>query len=942
MPSEPFWPHLLRHRLEASWGNFSWFSPKTLLLSVNDQIAKVIENPDDSGSIVDRRRMRWVATQRLRGHRVETPQRIVDSTGFLALGDPGEMDASQYSLIRPLAARRAEFEAAGVRTALLMSDVVYPAGNVNQWSDAVYLPYLGLPQSRWDAAITDWTAAGGPGPDGVTPPLRTWNLLAFPGNHDWYDGLNGFMYHACRSEPLSDVAYDEQGYSWRERAAQAWWRKPAPPEREMIQPLREQLDGLTGAVGLPNLPGPYYMVDFVGPDPAQPGATRGLFRAVVVDNGITGTVDREQATWLARYALSGPLPKVLITGSPLVVNNTVARLRIPRLARHDLGESQDAAAAADASAPPVTAALSDGSTDLLDLVEPGHRVALSLAGDVHNYQRVVLTRAAADGSSTGVPWKIPLQVVAGGAGAYLSQAHQVRLDPDGALPLTPAAGAHAGGLALRVPAPDHHRFPTREGSVLHYADRRRGYVGSMLFLVLVGLAAFWFWAESARSLVREQVTVSYGLTSAGHVVAPWWALAALTLLVVLIYRAPWQGWFPRRWPFDSPQILSVAVLAAATGLALWHWPQLSLPLVAALASVGYVLLLVVAQALPPLVESFPELRRSWIARTLAATLVGLYLKNSGHSRVLVITAALAGTAAFVLVKAGYRRLMRDLTRRTLGEPPPTITKPSALAAARELMRWLPFGAAGAALVIATMWLPDRLLTWLGAGGQAAGLGALSRVQALAAVLLGVLVITVLGTVVPWWRSARHSMPAWGYLLLVAGPVGGVVVTRGLWADLAAELGTRAERPVAVGWALAGVVPVLAAALGLVGALAVVALSGAFSVPSADQVSAALQARDGHGGNGLARTPSLFTAMMIAGIPSIDSLSEATRPPFHKNVLVVRYVEDGGVPYLELAALGLDAETTGFEPIETTRVCLAAGSFGTVTVRSASDLADGAP
>ena len=35
----------------------------------------------------------------------------------------------------------------GVDTALLMSDVVYPAGDVNQWADAVYLPYFGLPRT---------------------------------------------------------------------------------------------------------------------------------------------------------------------------------------------------------------------------------------------------------------------------------------------------------------------------------------------------------------------------------------------------------------------------------------------------------------------------------------------------------------------------------------------------------------------------------------------------------------------------------------------------------------------------------------------------------------------------------------------------------------------------------------------------------------------------
>ncbi len=71
-PGDPFWKHLLRERSVARWGNFNWFSARTLLMSLNDQVAKMIES-GQPGSIVDRRRMRWVAEQRDRGVRYEVP-----------------------------------------------------------------------------------------------------------------------------------------------------------------------------------------------------------------------------------------------------------------------------------------------------------------------------------------------------------------------------------------------------------------------------------------------------------------------------------------------------------------------------------------------------------------------------------------------------------------------------------------------------------------------------------------------------------------------------------------------------------------------------------------------------------------------------------------------------------------------------------------------------
>ena len=68
---------------------------------------------------------------------------------------------------------------------MIASDVIYPAGDVDDYRDGVYRPYR---------------SAGRPLP--VAAPL-----LGLPGNHDWYDGLAGFMYHFADRDRLPAAAY---------------------------------------------------------------------------------------------------------------------------------------------------------------------------------------------------------------------------------------------------------------------------------------------------------------------------------------------------------------------------------------------------------------------------------------------------------------------------------------------------------------------------------------------------------------------------------------------------------------------------------------------------------------------------------------------------------------------------------------------------------------
>jgi hypothetical protein len=80
---------------------------------------------------------------------------------FLVIGDPGEGDQSQHALRdQVLLASRKD----AVKFVAIASDVVYPVGAMKDYEPNFYLPLKG-----------------------VTKPV-----LAIPGNHDWYNALDGF------------------------------------------------------------------------------------------------------------------------------------------------------------------------------------------------------------------------------------------------------------------------------------------------------------------------------------------------------------------------------------------------------------------------------------------------------------------------------------------------------------------------------------------------------------------------------------------------------------------------------------------------------------------------------------------------------------------------------------------------------------------------------
>ena len=80
---------------------------------------------------------------------------------FIVIGDPGEGDASQHILRDQLLQVTRQEE---VKFVLISSDVVYPTGAMKDYEANFWLPFHGI---------------GKP-------------VYAIPGNHDWYDALEGF------------------------------------------------------------------------------------------------------------------------------------------------------------------------------------------------------------------------------------------------------------------------------------------------------------------------------------------------------------------------------------------------------------------------------------------------------------------------------------------------------------------------------------------------------------------------------------------------------------------------------------------------------------------------------------------------------------------------------------------------------------------------------
>jgi hypothetical protein len=326
---------------------FSWLSPAPLWRSRNQIVGSLLGDPTND------ERCRWMEIQRKAGKL--QPSLLIEEHAdleefsFLVVGDTGEGDASQFAVVPPLLE-------IGEDTAFMVicSDIIYPSGDAEEYEEKFYRPYKNY--------------------------MRP--IYALPGNHDWYDGLNGFMYQLCGAEaPTQESASepftartDSKGASWRERLRQRLWRKPTemdptvPTRKRVWRSFPAQQSGQRS---------PYFAIE------------TGPLLIVGIDTGMGGGIDREQGEWLRKVSLEIDKPKMLLTGKPIYVD----------------GEYHPG--------------IIEGGGTVDEIVrDPKHRYVAAIGGDIHNYQRYRV-------KVKGHPGPI-YYIVSGGGGAYMSATHKIR------------------------------------------------------------------------------------------------------------------------------------------------------------------------------------------------------------------------------------------------------------------------------------------------------------------------------------------------------------------------------------------------------------------------------------------------------------------------------------------------------------------------------------
>ncbi len=322
---------------------FSWINPLPVWQSRNQILARIFRDPTNA------ERHNWLKLQREAG---KLPENLIldrhagrEEISFVLVGDSGEGDASQHAVVGPLLARGRDAD-----FMVVCSDVIYPAGDAEDYDAKFYEPY-----ERY-----------------LHP------IYALPGNHDWDDGLVGFMHHLCGAEVSLLPTVEQGSASLGERLRRLLWRRPSSRSQHDM-PLRRRLEGDRRS----DQRSPYFAIE-VGP-----------LLIVGIDTGLGGALDRDQGEWLRSISRDREGPKVLLTGKPLYVD----------------GEHHPQ---------PI-----EGGGTVDEIVRaPEHNYVVAIGGDIHNYQRYPVE---VEGREE------PLQyVVSGGGGAYMSATHRIPLvDLDG-------------------------------------------------------------------------------------------------------------------------------------------------------------------------------------------------------------------------------------------------------------------------------------------------------------------------------------------------------------------------------------------------------------------------------------------------------------------------------------------------------------------------------
>jgi uncharacterized membrane protein HdeD (DUF308 family)/3',5'-cyclic AMP phosphodiesterase CpdA len=250
---------------------------------------------------------------------------------FVVIGDTGEGDASQHSL-------RAQYlnvvRQEDVRFVIVSSDVVYPAGAMRHYEEKFWLPFLG-----------------------TTRPV-----YAIPGNHDWFDALEGFAATflepaAARTVLRARVEADNRITSTTDGRIEELIAEASRLRQEYGVPVQQQKT-------------PYFQIQ------------TDTFALFAVDTGVVKRVDPVQRAWLeAALAAARGKTKMVVLGHPFYAGG-----------HYQAGDNPDFA-------------------DLHALLR-AHDVAIVMAGDTHDLEHYVEPQ-----TGNGPP---VLHFVNGGGGAYLS------------------------------------------------------------------------------------------------------------------------------------------------------------------------------------------------------------------------------------------------------------------------------------------------------------------------------------------------------------------------------------------------------------------------------------------------------------------------------------------------------------------------------------------
>ncbi|GEL16174.1 metallophosphoesterase family protein [Pseudonocardia asaccharolytica] len=361
-------------------GRFSWLRPGPLLAARNDWLARWLGDPTDEMRREWLRRLPGLLTAVQPAPRVDLAERMIerfagrDRVSMALLGDAGEGDASQYAVVPVL------LEAAGdTDLAVLCGDVIYPAGGIRAYEDRFYRPYA------------DYS-----GP-----------IYGVPGNHDWYDGLTGFMTTFCDVPPDAGPP-PPGGRGGRAALRRLLWRRPATVTVADVAGMRWYRDADSQ---LAVQPGPYCVID------------TGPVRLVLIDTGITGRIDADQGRWLRRVSTTSPKPKILLTGKPIYSYAALQPCPIVDEAGGTVGDVNEI------------------------VTDPACNYVAVIGGDDHNYQRYPLRLH--DGRTI-------LYLVNGGGGAYLSATHQI---------------PNVDALAPACHEENFRCYPLRGDSLAHFSRR---------------------------------------------------------------------------------------------------------------------------------------------------------------------------------------------------------------------------------------------------------------------------------------------------------------------------------------------------------------------------------------------------------------------------------------------------------------------------------------